>query len=194
MRNIETIYKGIIIESAKVGVDERRRETIQDSCGFLPGTGQPQKAADHQSAQERRDVSEVNVLLHGNTQGQSLPTPLVNAPEANSGNPKGRGECLLSYNQSQNCTGLRNNQRSLAGTTSGRRKIGAKSDSRIWKYILKKEGRENMSKTLSLVIWTTPYTFQNTSTTIKITRAALGKGYKVNLFASGDGVYNFTRG
>ncbi len=50
-----------------------------------------------------------------------------------------------------------------------------------------------MSKTLSLVIWTTPYTFQNTSTTMKITRAALGKGYKVNLFASGDGVYNFTR-
>ena len=34
-----------------------------------------------------------------------------------------------------------------------------------------------MSKTLSLVLWTTPYTFQNTSTAIKITRAALGMGY-----------------
>ncbi|MEW5817807.1 MAG: DsrE family protein [Spirochaetota bacterium] len=49
-----------------------------------------------------------------------------------------------------------------------------------------------MPKTLSMVLWTTPYTFQNTSTAIKLAGAALKKGHKVNLFASGDGVHNFT--
>lgn len=50
-----------------------------------------------------------------------------------------------------------------------------------------------MSKTLSMILWTTPYIFQNTSTAIKPARATLKKGYKANLFASGDGVHNFTR-
>lgn len=49
-----------------------------------------------------------------------------------------------------------------------------------------------MAKTLSMILWTTPYGFQNTSTAIKLARASLKKGYRVNLFASGDGVHNFT--
>jgi tRNA 2-thiouridine synthesizing protein D len=51
-----------------------------------------------------------------------------------------------------------------------------------------------MSKSISMILWTTPYSFQNSSTAIKLARTALRKGHNVSLFASGDGVHNFTRG
>lgn len=51
-----------------------------------------------------------------------------------------------------------------------------------------------MPKVLTILLTTTPYTFQNTHTALRLIDAALGKGYQVNLFASGDGVHNFTVG
>jgi len=50
-----------------------------------------------------------------------------------------------------------------------------------------------MAKTLSMILWTTPYGSQNTSTALKLARAAAQKGYSTRLFASGDGVHNFTK-
>lgn len=49
-----------------------------------------------------------------------------------------------------------------------------------------------MPKTLTISLFTTPYVFENTYTAIKIAEAALKKGCRVNLFASADGVHNFT--
>lgn len=49
-----------------------------------------------------------------------------------------------------------------------------------------------MPKMLTISLFTTPYVFENTYTAIKIAEAALTKGYRVNLFASADGVHNFT--
>ncbi len=48
-------------------------------------------------------------------------------------------------------------------------------------------------KTLTLFLTTTPYAYENTHTALQLARAALDKGYQVNLFASADGVYNFTK-
>ena len=48
-------------------------------------------------------------------------------------------------------------------------------------------------KTLTLLLTTTPYAFENTHTAIRLARTALDKGYAVNLFASADGVHNFTQ-
>jgi len=49
-----------------------------------------------------------------------------------------------------------------------------------------------MAKTLTISLFTTPYVYENTYTAMKIAEAALKKGYSVNLFASADGVHNFT--
>ena len=51
-----------------------------------------------------------------------------------------------------------------------------------------------MSKIITLFLSTTPYSFQNTETALRIAEAALAKGHKVEVFASGDGVHNFTTG
>ncbi|MGI9861951.1 DsrE family protein [Moorella naiadis] len=51
-----------------------------------------------------------------------------------------------------------------------------------------------MAKSLTLFLATTPYGFENTTTAIRLAETALAKGYKVTLFASGDGVHNFVRG
>lgn len=48
-------------------------------------------------------------------------------------------------------------------------------------------------KTLTLLLTTTPYAYENTHTAIELARAALDS-YHVNLFASADGVHNFTQG
>ena len=47
-------------------------------------------------------------------------------------------------------------------------------------------------KTLTLFLTTTPYAYENTHTALQLARAALDKGFAVNLFASADGVHNFT--
>ncbi len=49
-------------------------------------------------------------------------------------------------------------------------------------------------KTLTLFLTTTPYAHENTHTAIQLARAALDKGFAVNLFASADGVHNFSQG
>lgn len=51
-----------------------------------------------------------------------------------------------------------------------------------------------MPKTLTIFLSTTPYSSENSNTAIRLAEAALAKGYVVNLFASGDGVHNFTLG
>lgn len=51
-----------------------------------------------------------------------------------------------------------------------------------------------MAKTLTLLLSTSPYTFENTLTAARIAESALAKGLAVNLIASGDGVYCFLKG
>jgi sulfur relay (sulfurtransferase) complex TusBCD TusD component (DsrE family) len=50
-----------------------------------------------------------------------------------------------------------------------------------------------MAKTFTLFLSTSPYSFENTFTAIRIAESALKQGHKVNLIASGDGVYCFFR-
>jgi sulfur relay (sulfurtransferase) complex TusBCD TusD component (DsrE family) len=51
-----------------------------------------------------------------------------------------------------------------------------------------------MAKTFTLFLTTSPYSYENTLTTIKIAESALSRGHTVNLIASGDGVYCFLKG
>ncbi len=51
-----------------------------------------------------------------------------------------------------------------------------------------------MPKVITILLSTTPYSFENTHTAAKIAEAALAKGHEVTIFASGDGVHNFTTG
>ena len=51
-----------------------------------------------------------------------------------------------------------------------------------------------MPKTLTIFLSTTPYSSENSHTAMRLAQVALAKGYIVNLFASGDGVHNFTLG
>jgi sulfur relay (sulfurtransferase) DsrF/TusC family protein len=51
-----------------------------------------------------------------------------------------------------------------------------------------------MSREIVLFLTTTPYGFENTHTILKIADAALRKGQKVRLIASGDGVFSVVKG
>jgi sulfur relay (sulfurtransferase) complex TusBCD TusD component (DsrE family) len=51
-----------------------------------------------------------------------------------------------------------------------------------------------MSKRLTLFLNTSPYSFENTYTAMRIAEAALRKGLETHLVASADGVYNFLKG
>lgn len=48
-----------------------------------------------------------------------------------------------------------------------------------------------MPKTVTLYLSTSPYSTENTLTSVRIAEAALNKGQSVNLIASADGVYCF---
>ncbi len=48
-----------------------------------------------------------------------------------------------------------------------------------------------MPKTLTLYLSTSPYSYENTLTSVRIAESALNKGHTVNLIASADGVYCF---
>jgi sulfur relay (sulfurtransferase) complex TusBCD TusD component (DsrE family) len=48
-----------------------------------------------------------------------------------------------------------------------------------------------MPKTISLYLSTSPYSYENTLTSVRIAESALNKGHSVNLIASADGVYCF---
>ena len=51
-----------------------------------------------------------------------------------------------------------------------------------------------MPKKLTIFLGTTPYGYENTQTAMKLAEAALDRGHRVILFASADGVHNFTPG
>ena len=46
---------------------------------------------------------------------------------------------------------------------------------------------------MTLYLSTSPYSYENTLSTIKIADAALNKGHAVNVIASADGVYCFLK-
>ena len=48
-----------------------------------------------------------------------------------------------------------------------------------------------MPKTITLYLSTSPYSYENTLTGVRIAESALNKGHIVNLIASADGVYCF---
>ncbi|RJQ42107.1 MAG: hypothetical protein C4550_00275 [Nitrospiraceae bacterium] len=48
-----------------------------------------------------------------------------------------------------------------------------------------------MGKIFTLLLSTSPYSYENTVTAVRIAESALTKGHTVNLIASGDGVYCF---
>ncbi len=50
------------------------------------------------------------------------------------------------------------------------------------------------SKEIVMFLTTTPYSFENTHTIMRIADSALSKGYKVRLIASGDGVFSVVKG
>jgi sulfur relay (sulfurtransferase) complex TusBCD TusD component (DsrE family) len=50
-----------------------------------------------------------------------------------------------------------------------------------------------MSKTLTLFLSTSPYSYENTLTTLRISDSALNKGHIVHLIASADGIYCFLK-
>jgi len=51
-----------------------------------------------------------------------------------------------------------------------------------------------MKKEIVMFFSTTPYSFENTHTIFRIADAAIKKGYKVRLVASGDGVFSIVKG
>jgi sulfur relay (sulfurtransferase) complex TusBCD TusD component (DsrE family) len=50
-----------------------------------------------------------------------------------------------------------------------------------------------MGKTLTLYLSTSPYSYENTLTTVRLADSALNKGHTVNVIASADGVYCFLK-
>jgi len=51
-----------------------------------------------------------------------------------------------------------------------------------------------MSKTLTIILWASPYGSEQAFTALRIAETALKCGYQVNLHATGDGVHGFTVG
>lgn len=50
-----------------------------------------------------------------------------------------------------------------------------------------------MQKTFTLYLSTSPYSYENTLSAVRIADTALDKGHKVNVIASADGVYCFLK-
>ena len=51
-----------------------------------------------------------------------------------------------------------------------------------------------MQKEIVMFLTTTPYSYENTHTIIRLADTALKKGHKVRLVASGDGVFSIVKG
>lgn len=51
-----------------------------------------------------------------------------------------------------------------------------------------------MAKKITLFLNTSPYSYENTYTAMKIAEASLERGLETHLVASADGVYNFLKG
>jgi sulfur relay (sulfurtransferase) complex TusBCD TusD component (DsrE family) len=50
-----------------------------------------------------------------------------------------------------------------------------------------------MARTITLFLQTSPYSYENTLSTLRIADAAMKKGHLVNVIASGDGIYCFLK-
>lgn len=50
-----------------------------------------------------------------------------------------------------------------------------------------------MPKTFTVLLSTSPYSYENTVTALKTAESAIDKGHAVNLIASADGVYCFLK-
>jgi len=50
-----------------------------------------------------------------------------------------------------------------------------------------------VAKSITLYLSTSPYSYENTLSTVRIAESALNKGHAVNLIASADGVYCFLK-
>lgn len=50
-----------------------------------------------------------------------------------------------------------------------------------------------MAKTITLFLSTSPYSHEDTVTSVRIAESALNKGHTVNLIASADGAYCFLK-
>jgi sulfur relay (sulfurtransferase) complex TusBCD TusD component (DsrE family) len=59
---------------------------------------------------------------------------------------------------------------------------------------VKPRKEEAMKKEIALFLSTTPYSYENTHTVIRLAEAALEKGHGVRLIASGDGVFTIVKG
>ncbi len=51
-----------------------------------------------------------------------------------------------------------------------------------------------MQREIVMFLTTTPYSFENTHTILKLAEAALKKGQNVRLIASGDGIFSIVKG
>jgi sulfur relay (sulfurtransferase) complex TusBCD TusD component (DsrE family) len=51
-----------------------------------------------------------------------------------------------------------------------------------------------VKKEITLFLSTTPYSYENTHTIIKLADAALKRGHPVRLIATGDGVFSIVKG
>jgi len=51
-----------------------------------------------------------------------------------------------------------------------------------------------MAKIITLFLNTSPYSYENTYTVLKIAESAMDKGLETHVVASADGVYNFLEG
>lgn len=51
-----------------------------------------------------------------------------------------------------------------------------------------------MAREIVVFLSTTPYSYENTHTFFRLADAALRKGHKVRLIASGDGVFSIVKG
>ncbi len=56
------------------------------------------------------------------------------------------------------------------------------------------EDLKKQKKHFGILLFSTPYSSENTDTAIKLARAALGQGHRVTVFAYGDSVHSFTKG
>ncbi|MEK6569449.1 MAG: DsrE family protein [candidate division NC10 bacterium] len=51
-----------------------------------------------------------------------------------------------------------------------------------------------MSKTLTIILWASPYGSEHAFSAVRIAEAGLQRGHRVHLHATGDGVHAFTAG
>ncbi|MDG6995931.1 MAG: DsrE family protein [Nitrososphaerota archaeon] len=56
------------------------------------------------------------------------------------------------------------------------------------------EESKTQRKHLGILLFTTPYSSENTDTAVKLAQAALNQGHSVTVFAYGDSVHSFTKG